>query len=186
MIKKCTEPAKLKNRKRSLKLYARLEWKFSVASFISRFIIDNSPSLVFLRKFHDSEFDGVVFWNEITTTYFNLMNAPHRRLFFTKDKLFSSSTVLYFRKNSVLRNLFNKKIVDVIEFGLTRYWQLNSVDARKAKLQQKMQPVFLIKNITGALQICGIVHLISSIVFVLEVVSVRYLIIRRSLDYLTY
>lgn len=152
-----------------------------------RFIVDNSSGLVMLRNFHDREIDGVVIWSKFSSIHFNAVNAPQRHLSFTKDHLFSTATVLFFRKKSVLPGLFNQKIQRLNEAGLTEFWLLNIVDKKRTKKStESVQTLFHIGNLYGVLQICAVSYLNALIVFVLEVISERYPRIQNIIDYLTY
>lgn len=139
-----------------------------------------------LDFYYDSDIDGVVFWSDMMLNNFNLKNSPYRRLSFTKDYLFSSHLVFYFRKNSPLRDLFNKKLRILIESDLIQVWISSIVDKYKVKVKNRKQTTFHIKNIFGILQVCGVLYVISFIIFVLEMISARYLSIQHIVEYFTY
>lgn len=134
--------------------------------------------------YHDNEVDGVVLVSDFLLNYFNLMNAPYRRLSFTKDRLFMSSFVFNFRKNSILKDIYNEKLGRLRQFGLIKFWISNYIDKRKMKSNQGTN--FHIENIFGILRVCAVMYLISLVVFILEVIGIRYLRIVYIIDYLTY
>lgn len=139
-----------------------------------------------LQKFHDGNDNGVILWSDLAVNYFNLINFPHRRLSFTKDRLYMMRMAAFFRNKSMLKGLFNEKFRQFFDSGLTQFWCKAYLDDRHIKSFQNPPPILHIENIIGILQICALIYLVSLIVFVLEMISVRYPRIRYIIDYFTY
>lgn len=139
-----------------------------------------------LQSLYDNDINGVVLTSDISQKAFNLENLPHRRLGFTKDRLFMYSPVFLFRNKSMLTRVINKELQLLQETGLIEFWTKNYIDDRKPKSKQRQPSKLRMENIVAAFQICGIMYFISFIVFILEIISVRYHRIKRILDYFTY
>lgn len=118
--------------------------------------------------------------------YFNLVNSPHRRLGYTKDRLFMYAPVIYFRKRSILKEVFNEQLQRIREAGVTQYWIKKYIDDRKTKPNHRAPKKLQIKSILAAFEICIFMYFISFIVFILELLSTRYRRIKVFLDFLTY
>lgn len=117
--------------------------------------------------------------------YFNLVNSPHR-LGHTKDRLLMYSPVVYFRKKSILKDVFNEQLQRIREAGLTEYWIKKNVDDRTMKLYQRAPKKLQIQSIFAAFEICIVMYFISCIVFILELLSTRYRRVKVFLDFLNY
>lgn len=139
-----------------------------------------------LQTLYDSDIKGVVFSSDLSQKSFNLRNSPNRRLAFSKDRLFMYSPVFFFRKKSILTTEFNEQIQTLRETGLIEFWTKNFIDDRKPESKHTQPTKLKMKNILGAFQICGIMLLISVIVFLLEIISVKFQHIKHILDYFTY
>lgn len=138
-----------------------------------------------IRQFYDNDTQGVVLATDLLQTAFNLKN-PRRRLSFTRDRLYMSSNVFLFRKKSILKNVFDDELLQVQRFGLVELWKKNKMGGIKKK-SKKTQPTKLgLEHVLAAFQICGVLYFISFIIFVLEVISVRYQRIKKILDFFTY
>lgn len=160
----------------------------SIIIFIAfRIVEDDSSTLMKLRRFHDSDNNGVVvLWSDFILNYFNLVESPYRRLSFTKDRLFMYNLGFYFRKKSLLTPLFNHELTKFDQSGLTRFWISNYMDDRKIKSKYRSNFKGHIENVFGACEICAFMYLISIVVFILEVISTRQSRIRCIIDYLTH
>ena len=114
------------------------------------------------------------------------MNAPNRRLAFAKDRLFMFSPVFYFRKKSMLTSVFNHHFRSFREAGLIDFWVRNRIDDRKLNTKHREPTKLHMENVIAAFQICGFMCLISFIIFILEIISVKCRRIRLAIEYLTY
>lgn len=139
-----------------------------------------------LRILYDEKIDGVVLASDLNQKSFNFQNSPNRRLAFTKDRLFMYSPVFLFRKKSILTEVFNRQLQALRETGLIEFWTKNFIDDRKIKAKQKEPSKLQMGNILALYQICGIMYLISFIVFIFEVISAKCQCIKYILDFFTY
>lgn len=138
-----------------------------------------------LRKLHESNIDGVAFSNNLLQKAFNV-KYPERHLAFTNDRLFMYSPVFIFQRKSAMTRLFNKQLQALQEFGLIDFWTKNRINTH-AKSSKNIKPSILqLKNILAAFQICAVMYSVSFIVFIFEVISVRFQRIKSILDYFTY
>lgn len=138
-----------------------------------------------LRSFYDNNINGVALATNVLQKAFNFEN-PHRRLGFTKDRLFMYSSVFVFRKKSMLTRVFNEQLQRLLEFGLPEFWKKNRIDEHKVKTKKTEPTKLTLDHILAAFQICGVLYVISFFVFILEVISVKCPRIKYVLDFLTY
>lgn len=139
-----------------------------------------------IQKFHNNSNKAVLIESLFVLNYFNLVNYPNGQLSFPKERLFIASYSMFFRKKSILKNLFNQEILEIAESGLKNYWISKYTDERKVQMNQRTSSQLHIENIIGVVQIGAIMYVICLIVFILEVISVRHPRVKRLLDYLTY
>lgn len=149
--------------------------------------MDNSTLLEVFRNYHDSEIDGVLFSNKENAIFFNVMNFPHRHLSFTKDQLLSGSRVYYFPKNSILKDVFNRRIQIFHESGLINFWYVQRILVNNNKnLKEMSQSALHIENVFGVIYVCATMYLISFVVFFCEVISLICPPLRLILNFLNY
>lgn len=144
-----------------------------------------SSAQVVLGNFYKSDIEGVVLWSDNFFSSY-ISKELNSKLSTTKDRLFGNDVVLYFRKKSALKDVFNEKLQRMSESGVTEFFIKGYVNDRKEKVGNRLQLKFYFENIVGALRICVIMYLISFIVFCLEVISLVYPRIKFILDNLTY
>lgn len=152
----------------------------------SRIIVSQNEFMTNLRNLYDSEIDTVALATDLSIKSFNLKNSPNRRIEFTKNRLFMYSPVFLFRKKSILTNTFNKQLQTLREIGLIEFWTKNAIDVRSSRPRGRQPSKLQMNNVLGAFQICGVMYFISFIVFILEIIAVKFKFIKRFLDYLTY
>lgn len=150
-----------------------------------RIKLDNSRPDIRYRKFYDSNIDGVVLSNDLSLNYFNLLNSPQRRLSFTKDRLFVYFPTILFRKRSILKELFNEEMQELIQAGIVQVWTEKCMDNRNGKISKTPKKIH-INQIIGAFEICSALYLVSFITFILEMISVKCRQVRNVVDFLTY
>lgn len=141
----------------------------------------------FLEYFyeHGSDLNWVAFTNDLSYKYFNLLFSPNRRLGITKDRMFMYTPVIYFHKPSVLKDPFNRQLEKYHEAGLIEFWVRKYIDDRKIKTT-KIPSILQMGSLMIFFQIIIIMYVISFIIFVSEVISVRFRRVKCFLDYLTY
>lgn len=149
-------------------------------------MLSNLDTLAFLENYADSEIDGVVFSNELTQEYFNLMSSSRRRLSFTTTPFMMYTPSFYYSKKSLVKELFNKQLQRLHEYGLIIHWKKRFSDGHNSKLSKNVPKKLKIEHIFVAFQIVTVIYLISFIAFILEIISVKCRRMRYVLDYLTY
>ncbi|XP_055298675.1 uncharacterized protein LOC129566616, partial [Sitodiplosis mosellana] len=145
---------------------------------------DLSRTIQFLYD-QDSK-DTVALATDLNKKSFNLKNSPHRRVEFTKDRIYMYSPVFFFRKKSMLTRVINRQLQLLQEAGLINVWVGNRIDDRKTNSKCREPSKLRMEHIIAAFQICAIMYFVSFIIFILEIISVRCRRIQVVLDYMTY
>lgn len=130
-----------------------------------------------LKNYYDNDDENnaaVVLVNDMSLKYFNLLFSS-KRLGCTKDRLLLFNAVIYFRKLSMLKDLFNKELAKYREAGLINYWMKQHIDAHKEGPPKRRPKKLKIENIFSIFQIITLMYLISFLVFSLEIFSSDYL-----------
>lgn len=128
---------------------------------------------------------GVLYSNYITVNYFNLIEKSWDRIGYTQDQARSFNPTLFFKKNSILRWMFDRKIEMCKESGLISYWAARYRHQPTGDRQRKLKRLS-IQNILAILQITAVMYSIAFMVFLLEILSDEHEPIKKCLDYLTY
>lgn len=146
----------------------------------------NTDLLTILEDYADSDIDGVVLTNELTQKYFNLVNPTYRRLGLTKDHWMLYSPAFFYPTRSVLKKPFDEKLELFREVGLIKEWIRRFYDSRTKKSNKKGPMKLRIANIMAPFQMYVIMLFISSIVFILEIFSVKCVHVKYFIEFLTY
>ena len=137
-----------------------------------------------LENLPENATDVVAFSSDVCFRAHNLEHSQHR-LASTKDRLYMYSPTFLFRKKSPLVMEFNVQLQSLQETGLIDYWTRKYIDTRESNA--KKDPTKLeMKSIMAAFQLCGAMYIISFIVFIFELLSVRSKYVKNILDYMTY
>lgn len=128
--------------------------------------------------------NAVAFSSDLCLLSYNLEHSQNR-LTSTKDRLYMHSPTFLFRKTSPLPVEFNKHLQSLQETGLIQYWTDTYIDTRKSNA--KREPTKLeMKSVWAAFKICGVMYIVSFIVFIFELLSMRLKYFKSFIDYLTY
>lgn len=144
--------------------------------------IDNMTNDDSLKRLYDSE--NVYYVGDIVLHYFNFIQKPKPQLAMTKDRLNTFYLAIHFRKNSILTEIFNRKIEKMTESGLVNYWASKYKENHKTKLEASTK--YHYANIIGVFQFCAVLIVIDIVVFILELMSPRYNRVKYVMDYFTY
>lgn len=132
-----------------------------------------------------TEWDGLVFTNDVSVKYFNLVYKPKPRVDYTKNVIRTNAPVFYFNEHSILTWMFNRKIEICDESGLILHWTSQYESSRK--IDKQRQPKKLsIHGILAMLEITAVFYSIAFIIFLMEILSHANRRIKGFLDYLTY
>lgn len=149
--------------------------------FTDQDFIGNFPRLF------EEKYEGTVALSiDFIQNAFNLQNYPHRRVAFTKDRLFMYSPVILLKKKSMLSGVFNEQLKTLRETGLIKYWVKKYTDNRHEKLTQREPSKLRMKSIFAAFEICGIMYLFSAAIFIMEIISRKLRSVEFILDYFTH
>ena len=138
--------------------------------------VDNFPIL----------YDGVAFATDLTQKSFNLRNSADHRLGFTKDRLFMFNPMFLFRNNSMLTTVIDRQLQLFQEVGLIQFWIQNNIENRRSIPKQNAPTRMNLGNFAAAFQICGLLYVISVIVFLIEIWCAKQPRIKLIIEYFTY
>lgn len=113
------------------------------------------------------------------------MYSPHRRLAFSKDRLFVYFPTILFQKKSILREVFNEELHKLTQAGLIQHWTSKYMDKRNLKTHRTPSTI-QIKHIISAIKICITLYILSVVVFIFEILTAKCQRIKYFLDFLNY
>lgn len=138
-----------------------------------------------LRYLHDSGIKAVILTNDLAKNYFNLVNYPHRRLSFTKNRIFMYTPALFYQKKSIFKDPYDIQLGRIRAAGLVDILVSNYADNRKSRAYREPSKI-KVEHIFGSFEICGLMLMISFGVFILELMSETHYHIQKILDFFTY
>lgn len=151
---------------------------------IFRLIYIEAEFCSLLPKLYNNDTSAVAYSTKLCLLSYNLENPEHR-LAGTKDHLHMFPSIFFFRKTSPLVVEFNRQLQLLQESGLIDYWIKNITNPRKSN--EKREPTKLkMTSILAVFQFCGAMYIISIIVFILELISMKSKRIKSIIDYITY
>lgn len=103
-------------------------------------------------------------------TYHAIVEAKRGVYYVLPEKIFTQHITMYFTKHSCFISRFNELIMNLRSMGLINFWALKTLDIEylKNSRESDYRPVKL-NDLDGIFMICGVFHLVSTIVFCLEV-----------------
>lgn len=138
-----------------------------------------------LVKLSSSEWNGVIFTNDVIINYFNYISKSTPRIDYTRDVVRPNAPVFFFNKHSILTWMFNRKIEICLESGLVHHWTAQYIHLR-TKTNHKQPEKLGIPSILAVIEISTVLYLIAFIIFIMEILSHEHTRIKQFLDYLTY
>lgn len=144
------------------------------------------------KLIHEDVPKGQIFWKAFLSehgTVAFLMNIElygfaktrdkwvRTHMFIVPKKVLAQNYVIYMKKNSLLKRAFDRQILRYISFGLMDKWERKYINVKafeKAKDDNFKQMIF--EDVSGIFAICGGFLCFSCIVFVFEIISMKYVI----------
>lgn len=166
----------------------KIEFKIlkKITSYIlPRLVLLEYGDFISLEKLLNGELDGVYFINDVGVNYFNSLKNSWRRIGHTRDIVRPHTPVFYFRKNSILTWMFDRKIEIFNEAGLTMHW-IAKYQPKQRKSKFKKPTTLKISGIITILEILIILFLLAFLIFLMEIFAGANGYIRKVLEYLTY
>lgn len=150
-----------------------------------RFVMHSKDDVTAIKSLLARKWDGILFTNDLTINYFNMIKKTWYQLGYTLDVVRPHTPVFLFPKHSILTWLFNRKVEACNESGLISHWAAK-YNPKRLKIESKKPKKLAINNILAMLQISFVMYSIAVSVFVLEIMSRSHNRIKRFLDFLTY
>lgn len=168
-----------------MNLKQNYSFKNKIHNISFSFILGGNDVMSNFPLLYEENIEGVAFSQDLTQKAFNLQNFPHKRLAFTKDRLFMYSPVFLFRKKSMLTEVFDKQLNTLQETGLIDFWIKNYTFHRNQKIKKREPSKLRMENIIAVFEICALMYTISFLVFIFEILSRKCRYIQYILDYIT-
>lgn len=154
----------------------------NVPDFRNRLLVyDPVPSTYDVLR--NSTFNGVFVVAVDTMAAYNRKHRQNGTISMAKDRIFLLPVSIFFTRSSCLEPAFNDQLQKYISSGLFSSWTKQFIDHKYSKEIRKTsnEPEKLsVHQITGILIILFAVYGISILVFIIELLSVKYHLIRRT------
>lgn len=137
----------------------------------------------------DPMFNAAVTSSMEQILYFNKMNYKNFTLTICKEFLFTFQYGIYFRKNSYLEGVFNKKISILKSSGLIDFWASDFISSKflNIKIHDGSPRKLNVEQLLGGFEVLGIGLVIGLMLLLCEVMSKRLRLIRmqRLIEFFT-
>ena len=156
-----------------------------VSCRIHRFYISHQEAL---EKLRTGNITGVLFVIDSFVDYFNFVNYRTGVVRMTKDRLLLQANVFYFRKYSRLVFSMDDELRLYFQHGLTGHWydqyrkEIDYALFGKAHVPKGL----LFENILGSVVILIVSLTICCIIFCFELLALRFELIRRPIEFVTF
>lgn len=132
------------------------------------------------HKTLDPDFNGAVFNYLTQVLYLNKLNKKNFTYKVCKEKFTNNKMVFYLRKHFYIRDEFNLLIRYSNENGLMNFWQSNHldfgiIDSKKFQGPKKLS----FRELLGSFEIYGGIIFIAILIFLLEIGSKKFVILRK-------
>lgn len=133
---------------------------------------------------YNENFPGVFVTSETMVGYFNMQNYQRGIVDSSKEKIFSLPFAMYLKKHSCLTSTIDGHVQRLASNGFLAHWWKKYQDTRFLKNRLTKTPQILtMDQIQGIHYICFYLHIISIIIFLLELCSIKCKVLRRGLKY---
>lgn len=130
-------------------------------------------------------FRGVVMIGDISALYHNtiLTRDYNNFIAISKEKVTTTFLVFYFRKHSCLTAAFNEHLMKMASSGLI----VRSVNEYRDQKYTNIRPdktpkILTLHQILGVFLLCSGLYVVALFAFIMEMVSIRLIIVRKCLD----
>lgn len=123
--------------------------------------------------------------NTFDFNYLNKINSFHNLKFASSKKLFRFPIGFYMKKSSYFKPEFDSNIDKYLSNGLFKYW-IGDCETLFTHTPSRQPTKLTILELQGAFQICLIFYLFSLFVFFIEMISVKFLFVKKIMNWLTY
>lgn len=132
------------------------------------------------------ETDAIITTDMNLHDYFNQINFPDYNLHFSKENLVRLSGIFYYSNDSlVLRRKFDRRIRHLQYYGLIEHYQ-RMFRGTKREIDTKEARILRLARVSPIFRICGVLLILSFLVFLLELYAYKFPMIRDIMEYLTY
>lgn len=151
-----------------------------------RMHLNNSTHMESYYNLTDEHFDGAMLANSERVDYFNAINNRNVKILKTKDYIRLLPLCMYFRKHSCLVRPFNQQIAAYTSSGLIHFWARKFQKSQHNKSERPEPKPMSLDQIVGVITMSMCLIAVSCIVFILELLSPRFDVIKEILDFLMF
>jgi hypothetical protein len=138
-----------------------------------RKLITNDKDLIFNKPL-DEDVKTAAFMTSLTDViYRNEQNYKDFVLKVCKEQLMTVNIVMYFPKNSYLREAFNRKLSDLMTSGIVQYWINKFADPKflNINMAQNAPKRLRVEQLSGVLNVWLIGCAVGFLAFLIEIFS---------------
>lgn len=134
-------------------------------------------------------------WNEryncvytgikLRTSHRNLQKFREPNILMSKEYMQMMTYTIFFQKNSWLKNSFDHQILNLQCSGLIQHWE--KLFTRTIKDIEENEPKKLrVDQFIGIIEICSALYALSVLIFIMELMTLKYKKIKKIIDFRTF
>lgn len=132
-------------------------------------VIKSSQAADIWKKLRKPTFKATLMRSALIAKFTNKMNFYNYTFGILKERYFSTYIVLYFKKGSKLKAIFDKKLHQILNAGLIEFWQKEYIEVSRKEVKKGNTPrVLSMKHVIGVFKVWIVGCLMSIVVFLVE------------------
>lgn len=151
-----------------------------------------SGNLSELENLRSSSYEGVYLATTTAIYHYNMNNFRKGYILMTEDKVRKLPYVIFFPKHSCLEHTISVEINQYLANGLISIWTENLTHGklikkfiRSEQILMQTPKIISLNQMRGFFIICLIMYSMSIVIFILEILTLKYAFIRTVLDVCT-
>lgn len=154
-----------------------------ITRFLCRVRCFYEPMRVILGNLSRREITGALYAPVVSIDYFNSLNRRNRALRKMEDFITMMPVVWYFRKNTVRIQAVNEEFMRYSENGIIEFYFRKF---RTAESNHQLPQVLDFGRLYGIMQACAMLLVVDIFIFILELLSTKFMSIRRLVEFFTF
>ncbi|XP_037921282.1 uncharacterized protein LOC119658090 [Hermetia illucens] len=138
-------------------------------------------------RLYDPNYKGIILYPEVSLQYYNSLNWSRPALRKLPEKVSFLPISILFKKNSFLKQPFDKVIWQILDSGLIDFWNSKMLNRTRkvSRFNMNEPPKITMEDLEGCYRFCSFLLLLGFTVFAAEMLSLRVPRLRRLLEFYT-
>lgn len=133
----------------------------------------------------DDKYRGVHEVTKGVIRYYNLLHFQEQPILITKDDIKLAPISVVIREPSCLKMPINHQIFAFRSSGLVQHWEKKYIKTIK-EIEDNEPKKLNIDQFIGLIKICAVLHALSFLIFITELLTLKYRKMKKIIDFFTF